>query len=161
MLSLGIEASLAFCTARPSAALPTMSPPPSFAAVVIARASFVKSLPRRESTIAFLCLIDAHLECPDIGRIVEASPRVGSGRLLAGSPRAYSRRCTRDGGIAQMSTPDGSPIRDLDISLGARRVPDRSTFERLARRDDVPGQLAALEVKLLILGVDTSAPQLY
>ena len=62
MLSLGIEASLAFCTARPSAALPTTSPPPSFAATVIARASFVKSLPRRESTIAFLCLIPAHFE---------------------------------------------------------------------------------------------------
>ena len=35
---------------------------------MIARASFVKSLPRRESTIAFLCLIDAHLEWPDMGR---------------------------------------------------------------------------------------------
>ena len=62
MLSLGIEASLAFCTASPRAALPSTSPPPSFAATVIARASFVKSLPRRESTIAFLCLIPAHLE---------------------------------------------------------------------------------------------------
>ncbi len=38
------------------------SPPPSRAAVVIARASFVNSLPRRESTTAFLCLIEAHLE---------------------------------------------------------------------------------------------------
>ena len=62
MLSLGIEASLAFWTASASAALPTTSPPPSFAATVIARASFVKSLPRRESTIAFLCLIPAHFE---------------------------------------------------------------------------------------------------
>src|SRR3712207_8583066 len=58
MLSLGIDASLAFCTARPSAAFVFGSPPPSFAATVIARASFVKSLPRRASTIAFLCLID-------------------------------------------------------------------------------------------------------
>ena len=39
-------------------------PPPSFAATVIARASFVNSLPRRASTIAFLCLIPAHLEWP-------------------------------------------------------------------------------------------------
>src|SRR3954453_10098274 len=66
MLSLGIDASLAFWTARPSAALPSTSPPPSLAAVVICRASLVKSLPRRESTIAFLCLIDAHLEWPDM-----------------------------------------------------------------------------------------------
>src|SRR3954447_2340488 len=68
MLSLGIEASLAFWTARPSAGLPSGSPPPSFAATVIARASLVKSLPRRASTIAFLCLIPAHLECPAMAR---------------------------------------------------------------------------------------------
>jgi len=55
MLSFGIDASLAFCTARPSAALPSTSPPPSLAATVMARASLVKSLPRRASTIAFLC----------------------------------------------------------------------------------------------------------
>src|SRR6478735_2351587 len=64
MLSLGIEASLAFWTASASAGLPSRSPPPSFAATVIARASLVKSLPRRASTIAFLCLIPAHLLCP-------------------------------------------------------------------------------------------------
>ena len=64
MLSFGIEASLAFCTAIASDGLPSTSPPPSFAATVIARASLVNSLPRRESTIAFLCLIPAHLECP-------------------------------------------------------------------------------------------------
>src|SRR5436190_1797530 len=66
MLSLGIEASLAFEMASASAGLPSGSPPPSFAATVIARASLVKSFPRRASTIAFLCLIPAHLECPAI-----------------------------------------------------------------------------------------------
>src|SRR3990170_46291 len=66
MLSLGIEAALAFWTASDSAGLPSTSPPPSFAATVMARASLVKSLPRRASTIAFLCLIPAHLECPDM-----------------------------------------------------------------------------------------------
>src|SRR4029078_3291986 len=64
MLSLGIEASLAFATASASAGLPSGSPPPSLAATVIARVSFVKSFPRRASTIGFLCLIPAHLECP-------------------------------------------------------------------------------------------------
>src|SRR5919198_3236640 len=67
MLSLGIEASLAFEIARASAALPSGSPPPSFAATVIARVSLVKSLPRRASTIAFLCFIPAHFECPAMG----------------------------------------------------------------------------------------------
>src|SRR3954464_2310916 len=75
MLSFGIEASLAFCTASASEGLPSMSPPPSLAATVIARASLVNSLPRRESTIAFLCLIPAHLECPAIG--LDDSPQRG------------------------------------------------------------------------------------
>src|SRR3954452_20486709 len=66
MLSLGIEASLAFWMASCSAGLPSGSPPPSLAATVIARASLVNSLPRRASTIAFLCLMPAHLECPAI-----------------------------------------------------------------------------------------------
>src|SRR3954464_2899270 len=78
MLSLGIEASRAFWTASARAALPSMSPPPSLAATVTARASLVNSLPRRESTIAFLCLIEAHLECPDI-RLRFYGPRLKTG----------------------------------------------------------------------------------
>src|SRR3954453_14621298 len=73
MLALGIEASRAFCTASASAALPTTSPPPSLAATVIARASLVNSLPRRESTIAFLCLIPAHLLCPAMASILSSA----------------------------------------------------------------------------------------
>src|SRR5438132_9552141 len=72
MLSLGIDASLAFCTARPSVAFMFGSPPPSLAATVIARASLVNSLPRRASTIAFLCLIPAHLLCPAMRSILVA-----------------------------------------------------------------------------------------
>ncbi|MEY2513749.1 MAG: hypothetical protein QOJ89_1107, partial [bacterium] len=60
-----------------------------------------------------------------------------------------------------MSSRDSAAIAELPIEQGARHVPDRPTFEILARRDDVPGQLGAPEMKLLILGVDTSAPQLY
>ncbi len=60
-----------------------------------------------------------------------------------------------------MTTTDLSAAADLPLSRGARTVPDRATFELLARRDDVPGQLGAQECKLLILGVDTPAPQLY
>src|SRR4051794_12220397 len=66
MLSFGIRASFAFCTAFASAAFMSGSPPPSRAATWIARASFVKWAPRRASTAAFLCLIDAHLEWPDM-----------------------------------------------------------------------------------------------
>ena len=60
-----------------------------------------------------------------------------------------------------MTTTDFTAARELPLSTGARHVPDRGTFETLARRDDVPGQLAAEECKLLILGVDTANPQLY
>ena len=50
---------------------------------------------------------------------------------------------------------------DLPIESGARRVPDRTTFETLARSDDVPGQLGAEELKFLVIGVDTPEPALY
>ncbi len=57
--------------------------------------------------------------------------------------------------------PFDPPGRDLPIAQGARLVPDRATFETLARSDDVPGQLEAEEMKILIMGVDTDAPELY
>src|SRR6201986_5255777 len=75
MLSLGIEASRAFWTASASDGLPSGSPPPSRAATVIARASLVKCWPRRASTTAFLCLIECHLECPDIPYESRTRPR--------------------------------------------------------------------------------------
>src|SRR5436309_3622993 len=67
MLSLGIEAAFAFSTAFWSARFPAGSGPPSFAATMIARESFEKSLPRFASAAPFLCLIDDHLLCPDTG----------------------------------------------------------------------------------------------
>jgi pyruvate,water dikinase len=57
--------------------------------------------------------------------------------------------------------PFDPPGRDVPIAQGARWVPDRATFETLARSDDVPGQLGAEEMKILIIGVDTDAPELY
>src|SRR5829696_2171030 len=67
MLSFGIEFSLAFWTALARAALPSGSPPPSFAATWIARASLVNRAPRLASAAPFLCLIELHLLWPDIG----------------------------------------------------------------------------------------------
>jgi pyruvate,water dikinase len=49
----------------------------------------------------------------------------------------------------------------LPTSQGATEVPDRATFELLARRDDVPGALGVREVKFLVLGVDGPAPRLF
>src|SRR3954454_18665162 len=97
MLSLGIDASRAFAMASASDGLPSGSPPPSFAATVIARVSLVKSLPRRESTIAFLCLIDAHLEWPDMASGYPAVQRF-EGRRAAGS-RELLRAGAAGGGV--------------------------------------------------------------
>src|SRR5579862_5846512 len=65
MLSFGIEAAFAFSTAFWSERFAAGSGPPSFAATMIARVSFEKSLPRFASAAPFLCLIDDHLLCPD------------------------------------------------------------------------------------------------
>src|SRR2546422_3310659 len=65
MLSFGIEYDFAFSIAFCSARLFAGSPPPSFAATMIARESFEKSWPRLASAAPFLCLIDDHLLCPD------------------------------------------------------------------------------------------------
>src|SRR6476660_4943992 len=70
MLSFGIEYDLAFSIAFCSARLFVGSPPPSFAATMIARESFEKSLPRFASAAPFLCLIDDHLLCPDNARLL-------------------------------------------------------------------------------------------
>src|SRR4029078_5724742 len=66
MLALGIDAaralSIAFCSERFEAG----AAPPSFAATISARVSFVKSWPRFASAAPFLCLMELHLLCPDI-----------------------------------------------------------------------------------------------
>src|SRR3982751_4489526 len=66
MLSFGIEYERAFSIAFASAGWFPGSPPPSFAATMIARESFEKSFPRFASAAPFLCLIDDHLLCPDM-----------------------------------------------------------------------------------------------
>src|SRR5215203_2350454 len=71
MLSFGIEYDFAFSTAFWSARLFVGSPPPSFAATMIARESFEKSLPRLASAAPFLCLIDDHLLCPDTSLLLD------------------------------------------------------------------------------------------
>src|SRR5258708_37257464 len=69
MLSFGMEYERAFSIAFCSARFPAGSPPPSFAATMIARESLEKSLPRLASAAPFLCLIDDHLLCPDKARL--------------------------------------------------------------------------------------------
>ena len=67
-------------------------PRPPCAATVIARASLVKSLPRRESTIAFLCLIPAHLECPAIAASLPTPAGGPEARVAQRHPRRVGAR---------------------------------------------------------------------
>src|SRR3954447_9385652 len=71
MLSFGMEYERAFSTALASARLLSGSPPPSFAATMIARESFEKSFPRLASAAPFLCLIEDHLLCPDMTLLLD------------------------------------------------------------------------------------------
>src|SRR6188474_2924324 len=129
MLSLGIEASLAFWTASASAGLPSTSPPPSLAATVIARASLVNSLPRRASTIAFLCLIPAHLECPAMRSILGVH---GRPRRLAGRPQVVQRHGVL---VGVHATPEaGVPVSRQRARRGQR-------LERLALEHRVGPQI--------------------
>src|SRR5690242_12217531 len=72
MLSFGIEFERAFSIAFWSARFPPGSGPPSFAATMIARDSFEKSLPRFASAAPFLCLMEDHLLCPDMQLLHES-----------------------------------------------------------------------------------------
>src|SRR5438093_365647 len=77
MLSVGMLFWRAVVTAVRSRGFALMSPPPSRAATVISLMNLVKSLPRRASLSAFLCLIELHLEWPDMARCpaVPQAPR--------------------------------------------------------------------------------------
>jgi hypothetical protein len=66
MVSRGIELSRAFWNIVRSVGLASGSPPPSRAATSTWRSTLANSLPRALSVAAFLCLMVAHLEWPDI-----------------------------------------------------------------------------------------------
>src|SRR5438128_4184935 len=73
MLSAGMFTDLAFSTAVRRRGFELGSPPPRRAAIDISRMILVKILPRLASRAPFLCLMDAHLECPDIGSLLQTA----------------------------------------------------------------------------------------
>src|SRR5688572_24649326 len=84
MLSAGMLTLFALSTAVRRRGLEAGSPPPMRAAIDISRMILVKIFPRLASRAPFLCLIDAHLECPDM-------------RDLLGRGRCYHKRKSPDG----------------------------------------------------------------
>src|SRR6188768_110383 len=105
MLSLGTEDFFAFWIASYSVGLPARSPPPIRAATSMFLISLANIFPRRASMTAFLCLVVAHLEWPDISvpfrghrrkffRVSVFQVRASQGGV-AKSHRASSKRCQR------------------------------------------------------------------
>src|SRR5690348_18484593 len=66
ILSAGMFSALAAATAVRRRGLPSTSPPPLLAAMVISLIRRVNILPRLASSAPFLCLIVAHFEWPDM-----------------------------------------------------------------------------------------------
>ena len=54
-----------------------------------------------------------------------------------------------------------NPARSISENDGAIAIPDRETFEYLARRDDVPGAQNIREVKFIMFGADTDSPTIH
>src|SRR3954451_13634158 len=143
MLSFGIEASRALAMASASRGLPSGSPPPSLAATVIARASLVKSLPRRESTIAFLCLIPAHLECPDMWGECTCGPAPRRAReRRAWRPWTARARSSHGPRVAGYSVrmPDYQGRREADLAASPE-----ACFDALTDYDSMPQWQRALK----------------
>src|SRR5215213_1849689 len=127
MLSFGIEYERAFSIAFCSARFPPGSGPPSFAATMIARDSFEKSLPRFASAAPFLCLIDDHLLCPDTDLLQESFV---DARIFG---QLGVERCHEEATLAQQ---DGLAVvfrqyLDLGPALADTRCADEDAAERL------------------------------
>src|SRR5919107_4406628 len=125
MLSLGTEDFFAFWMASYSVGFPPGSPPPIRAATSLFLMSLAKSLPRRASITAFLCLVVAHLECPDM-------------RPLRLRLRSVGAAVSVGGGLAHHVEEERVDARvpgDLGVERGGDQVP-------LPDRDDPTGGLA-------------------
>src|SRR3954447_6532716 len=116
MLSLGTEDFLAFWIASYSVGLPAGSPPPIRAATSMFLISLVNILPRRASMTAFLCLVVAHLEWPDMGSFPTTALR---GRRRADG---CDRHRPPPGGRTSPSGGPSGPRRSYPRPLPRRRV---------------------------------------
>src|SRR5665647_3332204 len=86
MLSFGTLFFLAFWMASKRVGLPARSPPPDRAATSMVLIILPKSLPRLAPTIAFLCLVVAHLESPLIAPPSPAGPSSKPAELQLSDP---------------------------------------------------------------------------
>src|SRR3984885_10233422 len=101
MFSAGMFSALAAAMAPRRRGLPSGSPPPCLAAMVISLIRRVMILPRLASRAPFLCLIVAHFEWPDMNYL---------GTDFSGLRRAQPCEfSTSEGGCACPAVPSPSP----------------------------------------------------
>src|SRR3954468_2278473 len=135
MLSFGTELFLAFWMASYSVGLPAGSPPPVRAATSTFLISLANILPRLASMTAFLCLVVAHLECPDIYLSV-FNPIPACRRPAQRSAGAPSDHPSAPGGTRWRAGYPAVPRRSY-------RRPDRPRRGQGPRRPDRPIQPTA------------------
>src|SRR4051812_17129284 len=133
MLSLVTDDFLAFWIASKSVGLPAGSPPPIRAATSMFLISLVFILLRLASTTAFLCLVVAHLEWPDISDPFLSrrwSPSIRPGRRR---PGGRDRRPPPPGGTTSPSGGPAGPRRSYLRPLPRPRGQARRRRSRPAR----------------------------
>src|SRR5215475_5875811 len=114
--------------------LPSGSPPPFFAAMVISLIRRVNILPRLASSAPFLCLIVAHLEWPDMGTSIRRKNAArdlrrpceyitGNGRQSGAFPAPQPHTLTRLAKVpySRIIVPG---VLWIDFSGGLSNVPD-------------------------------------
>src|SRR5580658_1279226 len=87
MLSAGMFSAFAAAIALRRRGLPSGSPPPPLAAMVISLIRRVNILPRLASVAPFLCLMVAHFEWPDMGVSSSIASEFARTRWIAGGAR--------------------------------------------------------------------------
>src|SRR5215471_5726714 len=129
MFSFGTEFFFAFCMASYKVGLPAGSPPPVRAATSTFLISRANNLPRLASTTAFLCLVVAHFEWPDITPPMSALP--------APSPRRAGGREDRRSALGETRSRAGCPAEPRQSYPSPRR-PRPAPGPRHRRRPPPP-----------------------
>jgi hypothetical protein len=92
---------------------------------------------------------------PEVADTAQDASAAESAAVPAAVVRGTTARRPAPGTGASATPRSPTPAQGASVAV------DRAAFERLARRDDVPGALGVREVKFLMTDVDTPNPKLY
>src|SRR5450432_2469775 len=122
MCSLGMFSFLPARIAVRKRGLEAGSPPPMRAAMVISRMTRVNTRPRFASVAAFLCLMVAHFECPDMTHPFRlAKPRCDQRTMT------FARHCVRSQKHSDVQTCRLSLLGTYNAPLTLAQVPESTT----------------------------------